>query len=292
MPAIWITDGSLVPFSDVERLSAKHRGAFGLQVPYKGLVDPQVAQGSGVALELDPEDALCVEAEWCVTAPGGLRELVDEPQLLTPDTPIVMQGLIEGKWLNRLLTSDAWGPATIGNNLLARGPGISTTFGRIEAGRDAGRIDVVYGTAAGPVRRQSSDLRDLPGHDLLELVRAVLQRCRAEQTPIDAIDLGAIGATAALVNEPARMREAMRLPTIGLPDPVAFVWPRQRRTIARRVVAAILREHLEAAVGANITLSVFGPNEQIVGRGDLRLTSGARSVASAGAPPHRQADVA
>ena len=34
-----------------------------------------------------------------------------------------MQGMIEGKWLNRIGEDLAWKPASLGNNLLAQGPG-------------------------------------------------------------------------------------------------------------------------------------------------------------------------
>ncbi len=56
-----------------------------------------------------------------------------------------MQGLVEGKWLNRLLGVREWRPATLGNNLLAKGPGIATTIGAIEAeAAGAGEVCVSY----------------------------------------------------------------------------------------------------------------------------------------------------
>ena len=43
-----------------------------------------------------------------------------------------MQGMIEGKWLNRIGGDLAWKPASLGNNLLAQGPGIAGTLARLE----------------------------------------------------------------------------------------------------------------------------------------------------------------
>src|SRR5438874_8052295 len=94
---VWITDGSLPVFSDTTRLQTSHPVLAGLQTRYEGFIDPGVARGSLEIARADAADALFVEAEWCVEFPEGL------PRVATADTPIVLQGLIEGKWMNRLL---------------------------------------------------------------------------------------------------------------------------------------------------------------------------------------------
>src|SRR3954452_5497952 len=139
-----------------------------MSVPYEGFVDPAVESG---AVELDAErvdDVLCLEAEWCVLT-DGLPERVDA------STPIRLQGLIEGKWMNRLLGTKRWQPGSIANNLLAEGPGIETTIGELETG--APDWMEIASTSEAPARRtHSSTLADLLGHSVLHLVNEILER--------------------------------------------------------------------------------------------------------------------
>src|SRR4051795_9100065 len=170
MPRVWITDGSLPVFSDTDRLSTSHKGFLGLPVRYEGFVDPEVALGSSEVAGDRPDDALFAEAEWCV--------VLDDP-LTEPDdsAPVILQGLIEGKWMNRLLGTKEWRPASIANNLLADGPGIPTTLGAIEAGAD-GSIEIGYESERAGALAHRSTLADLRGHNVLGLVRDVLAWAR------------------------------------------------------------------------------------------------------------------
>ena len=108
MARVWITDGSVPVFSDTERLKASHKGMLGLPVRYEGFVDPDVPRGSAT-VHGGAEDVLYVEAEWVVEFPEG----IPAPGAVIDSTPIVLQGLIEGKWMNRLLGTRAWQPASI-----------------------------------------------------------------------------------------------------------------------------------------------------------------------------------
>src|SRR5712691_2638398 len=123
---VWITDGSLPVYSDTTHLRTAHPVLAGLRTPYEGFIDSAVARGSVEVARENAGDVLFVEAEWCVEFPDGL------PGAVSAETPIALQGLIEGKWMNRLLGTRAWVPASIGNNVLAAGPGIRTTFGTLE----------------------------------------------------------------------------------------------------------------------------------------------------------------
>src|SRR3954466_3830803 len=137
---VWITDGSLPVFSDTTQLRTSHPVLAGLRTPYEGFIDPGVGRGSLEVAREGPADVLFVEAEWCVEFPSGV------PRLAGAETPVVLQGLIEGKWMNRLLGTNAWQPASIGNNVLAAGPGIRTTLGALEDDL-GGEARIVYASA-------------------------------------------------------------------------------------------------------------------------------------------------
>lgn len=243
----WITDGSLPVFSDTTQLETAHPALAGITTCYEGFVDPAVARGS---LELSrelPGDALFVEAEWCAVFPDGPPA---DPSL---DTPVVLQGLIEGKWMNRLLDTLAWQPASIGNNVLAAGPGIATTLGALGDGV-AGEARIEYESErAGPrvLVARGSDLR---GHNLPELVLEVL--ALGEQ--LDAIDLGALGSASAVVNEKARVL------TASLPLPFAH-------QAKERLVWRALADGLALPPGDAAHLTVRDGGGATVGEGTLRL---------------------
>lgn len=250
MPSIWITDGSVPVFSDTLRLEATHPGLLGLPVRYEGFVDPEVPVGF-VTVTGERRDVLFVAAEWCVSVPEGVRR-VDER------TPVVLQGLIEGNWMNRLLGTRAWQPATLGNNLLAAGDGISTTLGGLE--RDAvGKIRVEYRRVDCRTQVYTSTLADLRGHNVLGLVRDVL-RVTDGFAP-DWIDLGALGKHAAVVNEPRRML----LSALPFPDP-RNVHPHRAK---ERLVQGALDEGMGVLPREPVTLTTTGAAGEVVGRGTL-----------------------
>jgi hypothetical protein len=252
---VWITDGSLPVFSDTHRLEAKHPALFGLKTRYEGFVDPVVAQGS---VELGGErgdDVLCLEAEWCVLLAGA-------PDWVDLSTAVTLQGLIEGKWMNRLLGTKRWQPASIANNLLAEGPGIATTLGALEAGA-AGTVEIAYESVGAGPRRHVSTAADLRGHNVLGLVRDVLSFCRRTGDTVVAIDLGALGEAAAVVNESARIKAAAR----PLPLPHA-----SKERLVRRAIA----DGLGMRAGTEATIAVRDGSGAEVGAGTLRLRDAGR----------------
>jgi hypothetical protein len=244
---IWITDGSLPAFSDTIRLNASHKALFGIPARYEGFVDPSVERGSAtIAAERD-DDALVVEAEWAIEFPDGVPKEVD------PSTPVIVQGLAEGKWLNRLLGTRAWQPASIGNNLIAAGPGIRTSLGALEMGRP-GMVGLSYRRADGGLQEHSSSLEAIRGNGLLGLVREVLSVADG----VEAIDLGALGPQAAIVNEPARIKAASR------PLPIPH---RGKERLARQAIA----DGLAVPPGGTVKLVVLNGAGETVGEGSLTL---------------------
>ncbi len=152
--------------------------------------------------------------------PDGIERYLREPDKVTASTPVAMQGLIEGKWVNRFLGHlDEWRPASMANNLLAAGPGIHTTLGEIEDGA-AGNVEIAYPCERdrSEVRTQRTGLADLRGQNILALVREVLRVCRDAGEAIDGIDLSAMGESAAIVNERWRFQQAIQA-LGGLPNP-------------------------------------------------------------------------
>ena len=153
------------------------------------------------------DDALYVEAEWLVEFPEGIDRYLQEPGLVDAATEITVQGMIEGKWMNRLLGTTAWRPASMGNSLIAEGPGLSTSVGALDWG-EGGSMRLSYRTAAGALRTQQASVADLRGHNTLGLIREVLRACARAGTGLDGINLGAVGESAAVVNERERFKAA------------------------------------------------------------------------------------
>ena len=221
MAKVWITDGSVPVFSDTRRLKASHKGLLGLPVRYEGFVDPDVPRGSA-AIDGSAGDVLFVEAEWFVAFRDGVPQTVDD------STAVALQGLIEGKWMNRLLGTRAWQPASLGNNVLAEGPGIATTLGELEAGIQ-GETTIEYELAGGGPHVYRARASELVGQNILELVREVA----GLGEELDAIDLGAIGDESATVNEPQRLKRALR----PFPNPLNAVPHRAKERLVRTALA-------------------------------------------------------
>jgi len=265
---IWLSDGSGAPTSDLHELSVTHPTLFGRPAPYKGTFDALVPIGTAIVDAARDDDSLFPEAEWCLTFPAASGEIYDHPEQLNLATPVVLQGLIEGKWLNRLSGTLEWRPASLGNNLLADGPGIVTTLGAIEAS-EQGEVLVSYQYAhdnQAVTRTQRSTLPDLRGQNILELVRAVLAYGRDTQQAIDWIDFSAMGTTAAIVNEPARLQAAMRASGLS-PSELATVAGFQQLGV--RFIQDILAEGIGVPAGNPITIAVRDQHGTIVGQGQL-----------------------
>jgi hypothetical protein len=201
------------------------------------------------------DDALYLEAEWMLEFPEGIERYLREPQLVDAATEITVQGMIEGKWMNRLLGTTAWRPASLGNNLIAAGPGLATSVGALDWG-EGGSMRLSYRTAAGVPRAHEASVADLRGHNAVGLIREVLRACAREGAGLDAINLGAVGEGAAVVNERERFKSAAH--------PFAHV-------AKERLVRAALDERLGLPPGSVASLVVVDSAGEVVGEGELTL---------------------
>ncbi len=263
---IWITDGSGAPFADLVVLPAQHPGMLGGDIPYKGGLDENVPVGEAAVLADGPVDCLVPEAEWCICFPGGTARFAVDPDALTGSTPVVMQGMIEGKWLNRFGEDLAWKPASLGNNLLARGPGIAGTLACLEDGGMRGEIRVQYTCRAG---RQilTAALGDLRGHNLLGLARAVFGYCRGQQLTVEAVDCSARGPGSALAEDRRFLQQVMTAAGVTPPELSA---PAAWRRLAPEIAKIAIGEGLTVEPGSPIDLTVTAWAD-VVGRGQLRV---------------------
>jgi hypothetical protein len=252
---VWITDGSWPVFSDTTRLRAKHPALFGLRTRYEGFVDPAVPRGSASVRAEREEDALYVEAEWLVEFTEGIERYLREPRLVDSATEITLQGMIEGKWMNRLLGTTAWRPASMGNSLIAAGPGLATSVGALEWG-EGGSMRLSYRTAAGALRTQQASVAELRGHNTIGLIREVLRTCARNGAGLDGINLGAVGEGAAAVNERQRFKRAAH--------PFAHV-------AKTSLVRSILGEGFAVPPGGSASMVVVDATGTLVGEGELTL---------------------
>jgi hypothetical protein len=255
---VWITDGSWPVFSDTQRLRAKHPALFSLRTRYEGFVDPAVPRGTASVRAERDDDALYVEAEWLVEFPDGIERYLREPRLVDAATEITVQGMFEGKWMNRLLGTTAWRPASMGNSLIAEGPGLATSVGALEWG-EGGSMRLSYRTAAGALRTQRASVADLRGHNAVGLIREVLRVCARSGGGLDGINLGAVGESAAVVNERARFKSAAH--------PFAHV-------AKTRLVRSILDEGFGVPRGGCASMVVVDTAGNLVGEGELTLEAG------------------
>ena len=93
----------------------KAPGALRTLTRYEGFVDPAVPRGRASVRPERADDALYLEAEWMLEFPDGIELYLREPDLVDAATEITVQGMIEGKSMNRLLGTTAWLPASLGN---------------------------------------------------------------------------------------------------------------------------------------------------------------------------------
>jgi hypothetical protein len=263
---IWITDGSGAPFGDVAVLSAYHPGMLGSDIRYKGALDESVPTGEAIVIAEHAADCLVPEAEWCICFPDGTDAFAADPDALTGSTPVVMQGMIEGKWLNRFADDLTFKPASMGNNLLAAGPGIPGTLADVEGGRLRGEIRVQYPCWAGR-QVHTADLSDLRGHNVLGLARAVFGHCREHELAVQAVDCSAHGPASSLLTDRQFVRQAM---TAAKVTPAELSDPAGWRRLMPRVAKVAIDQGLAVIPGTPIDLTVTAGAE-MVGRGQLTV---------------------
>ncbi|GAA3936759.1 hypothetical protein [Litoribacillus peritrichatus] len=210
--SLWMTDGSPVDFADTIKIEEAKtpESLLGGHV-YEGAVDPLVVFGT-YQLPVDESAYVSVEAEWVLILPDTSGEI-------DLDTPVKLQGMIDGKYFAEFLENQThWLPASIGNNLIASGPGIETTLRAILAGDVNATIELSYEDKWGLQQTFTSNSLSLAELPLLALVNGVLHRDGSVQY----VNLGAIESSSAFVNAEsirtvAILRSVLELPTSGLP---------------------------------------------------------------------------
>jgi len=143
----------------------------------------------------------------------------------------------------------------MGNSLIAAGPGLTTSVGALDWG-EGGSMRLSYRTAGGALRTQEASIADLRGHNAVGLIREVLRFCSRDAGRLDAINLGAVGEGAAVVNERARFKSAAH--------PFAHV-------AKTRLVRSVLGEGLALPRGSSAAMVVVDGAGQVVGEGELTL---------------------
>jgi hypothetical protein len=238
----------------------------GGELAYKGGIDHQVPVGSTtLVLEME-SDCLVPEAEWCVCFPDGAGPFLENPAALSDSTPVAVQGMIEGKWLNRLVGDLVWKPASIGNNLLAAGAGVTTTLASIEAGDVEGDVTIVYTCKAGS-RVQAASIGDLRGHNILGLARAVLEHCRSTGLSVEAVNCSARGPKSALVEDIQFVGRALAAAKVSPADLAA---PAGWQRVMAEAVKLAVADGLVVEPGTAIELSVTSGGT-VVGHGRMTV---------------------
>jgi hypothetical protein len=262
---IWITDGSGAPFTDVPELTSYHRGSFRDDTPYKGALDDVPVGGAALHMH-SPADCFVPEAEWCICFLEETAPFIDGTRALTESTPIVLQGMIEGKWLNRFDENLTWKPASLNNNLLAEGPGIPGTLGDLEAGKMEGKIHVEYASRAGR-HTQTASVSDLLGHNMFDLVRSVFDHCREHDLTVQAVNCSARGAASALVEDHKFLQRLMAEANVVPED---LRGPAGWKRVASVFAAVAIDEGLIVEPGTPVDLVVTAGVKE-VGRGQLTV---------------------
>lgn len=261
-----MTDGSGAPFGDLAVLAASRPGTLGGEIPYKGALDDSVPVGNAIVSADSSADLFVPEAEWCICFPGGTGQFTADPDSLTESTPVAMQGMIDGKWLNRFGEDLAWKPASIGNNLLGRGPGIPGTLGALEAGAMRGEIRVQYACLAG-FQTYASTLDDLRGQNLLGLAREVFRYCCERKLTVAAVDCSARGPASAFAEDREFLGRVMAAAGVT-PDELGG--PDAWRRLAPQVGKVASGDGILVEAGMPVHLVVTAETGT-VGRGQLTL---------------------
>lgn len=284
---VWITDGSLVEWTDTVGLEAAFPtgrwpevvagalGGGGLDARLEGIVDEAVAVGGAQVAWRD--GGLDVVAEWVALFDAPLAAMDD----VGPATPCVVQGMIEGMWLGELAREGevAWRAAAGGNNVVARGRGIATTLGALATGDEGlaeARATAYVPMLGGGGRAHSVAGADLARLPVVELAQAVWKWNRAHpEVDVRGVHFGAAGEMAAYAALPAAAG-ARRAHQAFLPRylrRMLELCPRDAREVADEVRAAMFREAIargEAArPGVPIILTVTDADGRVVGEGAL-----------------------
>lgn len=288
--AMWLTDSSMIEWRDTAKLDVSFprwrwpqvvAESLGAEIDehYEGRVDPMVAIG-GRHLPWR-EGGMDGEAEWAALFAKPLVQY-DE---IAPETPCILQGMIEGKWIAHLAQEGEvdWAPATIGNNLLARGRGIQTTLGGISHGDDGisrATVMVNFPMASGENQVHHAYGADLAKLPILPIVQAVWRWCRENPEQggaVQAVNFGANGEMSAYATDPSRQHKNLR--AAFLPRffrQLMHLCPKDTFHVINEVRSMMFQEIVERGEyvrpGATMLLTVTDGRGYLVGEGAMLLS--------------------
>lgn len=210
----WITDGSPVVFSDTIRLKTETKKFIGHRRYFEGLIDDKIMLGTGsIPWEEGGHDA---ELEWVLLFEKPISKII-----IDENTECVLQGMIEGKNLRKLLGTDqiAWAPASIGNNIISTKDGNQgSEISGIKIKLDDLRKNQILATMKLTYKKedgehiserivQSDVLCGLPIIEFLNDLKATASSIGFEDGRV--VNLGAWGDQSGYVNERKRQIKAM-----------------------------------------------------------------------------------
>jgi hypothetical protein len=198
-----------------------------------------------------------------------------------PETPCVLQGMIDGKWVGPLADAAAveYASVSAGGNLVAGRGGIATTLGAITELRGAvagARVRVAWRSEGGEAVESALDAAALARLPIVDIVRDLARWSFQAGVEVRAVALGASGE---LNPAPGGASDAFGEAILGglfkellalCPEAPEGVIARVR---ARRWKSVAGRGGL-AAPGLPMTLTVTDGDGRVVGEGAMRLTDG------------------
>ncbi len=198
---MWLTDGSAVRFKDTTVLKGVKTPGKGIMGDtYEGMFQSGNIPVGETSFLINSKTYPSVEAEWVLIFPEGIMGNVDH------DTEVILQGMIEGKYFGAFkMNQKKWGPASLKNNLIAEGEGISTTLGDILDGNFHAEMEVSCINSKDEMETffdDSASLKELP---LIEMINKILSYT---DEPLHFINLGAVGTSSALVNNKSLLKQA------------------------------------------------------------------------------------
>ncbi len=257
--SMWMSDGSTVEFEDTIKLDGvlTPDNTLGSQ-SYEGAVDQNVFFGT-YQLPVNASEYVSVEAEWAVLLPADFSGVADET------TEVILQGMIDTKYFAQFLQNQLlWLPASVGNNLIASGPGINTTLGALQRGEVEAQIKLDYQDKYFRTQKFNSNSLSISGLPVVDLVNGAL----AIDSQISVINFGAIEESSAFVNSEdikalAISKSIIELPLSGLPLTVDSIKQLTLKNISRHV------KYLGKYMVSDATIEVLDSNGEVIGEGHL-----------------------
>lgn len=260
-PLLWMTDGSPVVFSDTQKLDPvmTPKTLLGSQA-YEGSLDWTPSTGD-TQLPVYRDSLVTLEAEWVLIKDDGFQSLVDENTLVT------LQGMTDGKYFYEFMQdTQFWLPASIGNNVIAKGDGLLVSLGDLQQGRINASIDIRYIDANGNEKRYRSSSQSISELPLVPLINQIIQ---THSDVVTHINLGAIEPESAWVNNKGVRTKA----TVDYLFSCVFTFRCTKQPVTEGVLRSIGKDLKQKGAYMNKqgTLTVTNENNEIIGTTEISL---------------------